>query len=244
MTLTTKSYGDTSPEDCQELCKLAGGCVAYNYVLETCFLKYNEESAESSDTCTIREEEKEVPTFTNPPTLPPTDPPRELSSDSTTYVPQVINKTIPTKLQATAPKGPLIGPPTSHPTNSTTEPIPTSTLYAAIIAPVLGCCFIIPLCWWMHINRKSENDPTTSQSVLPSVIQAQGVPTHCTLMKNETLKERAKELAENHVLLEQEFKSLEVYVQATVVKETSVANLELNIPHNRYKDIGNHWRIY
>jgi len=63
------------------------------------------------------------------------------------------------------------------------------------------------------------------------------IPRHEVLVKDENLKVKASELAENKEVLENEFRRLEEYVQNHIKKETKVANRDENRPHNRYTDI-------
>ena len=114
-----------------------------------------------------------------------------------------------------------------------------SAIYVAIIVPlliVIGCCIFIPIFLW---RRKKTKKPADDLPLLPLLAQETGLPKHCVLMKDETLKEKAKELAENIELLDLEYRSLLAFVQENVKKETTVSKLKHNIPHNRYKDIGN-----
>jgi len=63
------------------------------------------------------------------------------------------------------------------------------------------------------------------------------VPNHEVLLKGDTLKVKARELAENTEVLENEFRLIEEYVKNHIKKETKVANADENRPHNRYTDI-------
>jgi len=63
------------------------------------------------------------------------------------------------------------------------------------------------------------------------------VPSHQVLVKDGSLIVKAKELAENVEVLEEEYRQIELYVRTHIKKETKVANADQNRPYNRYTDI-------
>ena len=63
------------------------------------------------------------------------------------------------------------------------------------------------------------------------------LPSHIVLQKDDSLKGKAKSLAENKDLLNYEFKRVEDHAK-TVKKKTTVGSLDKNMVHNRYTDIG------
>ena len=101
---------------------------------------------------------------------------------------------------------------------------------------------------------KSESSPTpefqveknpeqTEPKTEPNPKPLSTLPSHFVLKKDGTLKERLKEVVEDQEGLEQEFRKLEEYilqetVQGHVRKDCNTGRLEVNVPHNRYLDIG------
>ena len=78
-----------------------------------------------------------------------------------------------------------------------------------------------------------------SNSVQQAVIKQVNLPGHRTLRKDNTLREKVKELAGDKKLLDSEFNWLVEFVEKTIDKESTVAKETENKPHNRYVDIGN-----
>ena len=64
------------------------------------------------------------------------------------------------------------------------------------------------------------------------------LPSHIVLQKDDSLKDKAKELAENTSLVNDEFKRVEDHAKTYVQKTTTMGNMEINNVHNRYTDIG------
>ena len=87
----------------------------------------------------------------------------------------------------------------------------------------------------MGKRRKADRGKNQSKTL---IAMGPTLPRHLVLDKDATLKEKAKEMAGDTEQLNIEFSRLEEFVKETVIKESTVARLQGNKTHNRYKDIG------
>ena len=88
-----------------------------------------------------------------------------------------------------------------------------------------------------------EQSTTSFIPVQPVLSKELRMPGHRTLRKDNTLREKVKELAGDKKLLNSEFNHMVEFVEKNIVKESIVANIKENKPHNRYKDMGKHLEI-
>ena len=115
---------------------------------------------------------------------------------------------------------------------------------AAVLFIVACCAFII-----CARRRSTSGAETKSPPIVPEDIEtAAGIPSepqssawpalpdHIVLEKDDTLKDKVKELAGNKKLLEKEFNLLDEFARKNFTVATSVADLEVNKTHNRYTD--------
>ena len=77
----------------------------------------------------------------------------------------------------------------------------------------------------------------SDQKQNPSQVEAP-LPTHIVLNKEDNLKEKLKDLANQPEVLTKEYNVLKQYVQEHIKKEVTVARLPENKTHNRYTDNG------
>ena len=120
-----------------------------------------------------------------------------------------------------------------------------------------GCsiCLVV-----FFVRKKRTKSPPTTLEALPSNIKDQAstssipvqpvlskelnLPGHRTLRKDNTLREKVKELARDKKLLNSEFNHMVEFVEKNIVKESTVANTKENKPHNRYVDMGKNLEIF
>ena len=77
----------------------------------------------------------------------------------------------------------------------------------------------------------------SDQKQNPSQVEAP-LPAHIVLNKEDNLKGKLKDLANQHEVLTKEYNVLKQYVQEHIKKEVTVARLPENKTHNRYTDNG------
>ena len=135
----------------------------------------------------------------------------------------------------------------------------TLTAVTVPLSLVVICCGV---CLAVFLVRKKRSTPPSSLETVPragdtvdqsttSFIPAQPLvskepilPGHRTLRKDNTLKKKVKELAGDKKLLGSEFNHLMDFVEKNIVKESTVAKLTENKPHNRYVDMGKTFTIF
>ena len=87
-------------------------------------------------------------------------------------------------------------------------------------------------------NERPESNEDGNYLYADSVALEAPLPSHVTLQKDASLKEKSKEASSQEEVLEDEFYNMVNYVQENVKREIKIASQGNNAAHNRYIDIG------